>query len=642
MSKLTVRDIDTAHKRVLVRVDFNVPLDDNLNITDDKRIVAALPTLRYLLDKGAKVIVCSHLGRPKGKFDPKFSLAPVADRLRELLPDTDVLFARDVIGDDAKAKASQLRDGQLLLLENLRFHAEETDNDEGFARELAAMAELYVSDAFGTVHRAHASTEGVAHFLPAACGFLIEKELRFMQSALDNPQRPFVAILGGKKISDKIGVIRSLLQKCDVLLIGGAMAYTFFKAQGYGIGNSLLDAESIELARELLAEAEARNVRMLLPTDTVVAKEYAADAEHMTVESSAIPDGWEGLDIGEQTCALYADEISKARTVIWNGPMGVFEFDAFAHGTSAVAQACAQSSAITIIGGGDSASAVRKLGLTDSMSHVSTGGGASLEFLEGKVLPGIAALTEFRRPVIAGNWKMNKTPDEARELVAELVPLAADASCDVVVCPPFVCIPAVMEQVRGTNIHVGAQNVHWAESGAYTGEISPSMLCALGVEYAIIGHSERRQYFGETDETVNLRAKAALAHGIIPIICVGESLAQRESGETNGFVAAQVTNALADISADDMRRVIIAYEPIWAIGTGKTATAEMANETTGVIRATIEKLYGSAIAESVRIQYGGSMNAKNASELMTQEHIDGGLIGGASLTAEGFSKVIHY
>ena len=642
MAKLTVRDIDVAHKRVLVRVDFNVPLDESHNITDDKRIVAALPTIKYLLNKSAKVIVCSHLGRPKGVFDPRFSLAPVAEKLRTLLPNVNVIFASDVIGEDAQTKAAVLNDGELLLLENVRFHKEETDNDPEFARKLASLGEVYVSDAFGTVHRAHASTEGVTHYLPAACGFLIEKELNYLQSALDNPKRPFIAILGGKKVSDKIGVIRNLLQKCDVLLIGGAMAYTFFKALGYSIGDSYLDAESVELAKQLLDEARERNVRMLIPVDTVVAKEYSADAEHMTVPADSIPDGWEGLDIGEKTRKIYAEEISKAKTIIWNGPMGVFAFEAFSHGTADVAKACAESNAITIIGGGDSASAVKKLKLTDKMSHVSTGGGASLEFLEGKVLPGIAALTDFRRLIIAGNWKMNKTPDEARALISELVPLITDATCDVVVCPPFTCLPAVIESVKGSNIHVGAQNVHWAESGAFTGEISPSMLTALGVEYAIIGHSERRQYFGETDETVNARTKAALAHGIIPIICVGESLAQRENGETNEFVASQVENALKDISAEAVANLVIAYEPIWAIGTGKTATAEVADETIAVIRDTIRKLYGNPTAEAVRIQYGGSMNPKNASELMQKENIDGGLIGGASLKAQDFSRIVCY
>lgn len=395
MAKLTVRDIPVKSKRVLVRVDFNVPLNDELEITDDKRIVAALPTIKYLLENGARVILCSHLGRPKGVgYEEKFSLAPVARRLKELLPDTNVMFASDVIGEDARKKASELKDGEVLLLENVRFHKEETANDDEFARKLADLAEIYVSDAFGTVHRAHASTAGVAKYLPSVCGFLIEKELSFLNGALESPERPFVAILGGAKVGDKIGVIKNLLEKCDTLLIGGGMAYTFFKAKGYNVGDSLLDEERVGLAKELMEGAERRHVKLLLPVDTVVAKAFTADAEHKTVACDAIEDGWQGLDIGEKTRELFAKEIEKAKTVVWNGPMGVFEFPAFAKGTEAVAQACANCGGTTVIGGGDSASAVKKLGLSGKMTHISTGGGASLELLEGKVLPGIAALND--------------------------------------------------------------------------------------------------------------------------------------------------------------------------------------------------------------------------------------------------------
>ena len=395
MAKLTVRDIPVKSKRVLVRVDFNVPLNDELEITDDKRIVAALPTIKYLLENGARVILCSHLGRPKGVgYEEKFSLAPVARRLKELLPDTNVMLASDVIGEDARKKASELKDGEVLLLENVRFHKEETANDDEFAHKLADLAEIYVSDAFGTVHRAHASTAGVAKYLPSVCGFLIEKELSFLNGALESPERPFVAILGGAKVGDKIGVIKNLLEKCDTLLIGGGMAYTFFKAKGYNVGDSLLDEERVGLAKELMEEAERRHVKLLLPVDTVVAKAFTADAEHKTVACDAIEDGWQGLDIGEKTRELFAKEIEKAKTVVWNGPMGVFEFPAFAKGTEAVAQACANCGGTTVIGGGDSASAVKKLGLSGKMTHISTGGGASLELLEGKVLPGIAALND--------------------------------------------------------------------------------------------------------------------------------------------------------------------------------------------------------------------------------------------------------
>ncbi len=392
--KKTVKDVDVRSKRVLVRVDYNVPLDANGNVSDDKRITASLPTINYLLEQGARIILCSHLGRPKGEVKKEFSLAPVAKRLKELLPNVNIYFASDCIGEEAQQKAAALKDGEILLLENLRFHKEEEKNDPEFAKKLASLAEIYVSDAFGTVHRAHASTAGVAAYLPAVAGFLIGKELSIMGGALENPERPFVAILGGAKVADKIGVITNLLNKCDTLLIGGGMAYTFFKAMGYEIGDSLLDAESIDLAKQLMETAKEKGVKLLLPVDTVVAKAFAADAEHMTVAANAIPAGWQGLDIGEKTRELFAAEIKNAKTVIWNGPMGVFEFPEFAKGTEAVAKACAECGGTTIIGGGDSASAVKKLGYAGKMTHISTGGGASLEFLEGKVLPGVAALND--------------------------------------------------------------------------------------------------------------------------------------------------------------------------------------------------------------------------------------------------------
>ena len=394
MAKKTIEDIQVAGKKVLVRVDFNVPLTEDGKVADDKRIVAALPTIKYLLAHNAKVILCSHLGRPKGQVNLKYTLAPVGEKLAELLPDTQIWFAEDTVGESAKAAIADMKEGEIVLLENTRFHKEEEKNDPAFAKALADLADIFVSDAFGTVHRAHASTAGVADYIPAVAGYLIGKELGIMGEALENPVRPFVAILGGAKVADKIGVIKNLLTKCDSLIIGGGMAYTFFKAKGYEIGNSLLDAESIDLAKELMAEAEERCVKLLLPVDTVVAKEFAADAEHKTVASDEIPAGWQGLDIGEKTIALFRETILAAKTVVWNGPMGVFEFPAFAVGTKAIAQACADCEGTTIVGGGDSASAVKKLGFADKITHISTGGGASLEFLEGKVLPGVAVLND--------------------------------------------------------------------------------------------------------------------------------------------------------------------------------------------------------------------------------------------------------
>ena len=393
MNKKTIKDVNVEGKRCFVRCDFNVPLDAEGHITDENRIQGALPTIKYLLDHGAKVILASHLGRPKNGPEAKFSLRPVADRLNQLLGGK-VTMANDVIGEDAKAKVAALKNGEAVLLENVRFHKEEEKNDPEFAKELASLAELYVNDAFGTAHRAHASTAGVADYLPAVCGFLIEKEIGFLGGALEDPKRPFTAILGGAKVSDKIGVIRSLLGKVDSLLIGGGMAYTFIKAQGGAIGDSLCEEDKLDLARDLLAEAEEKGVRLLLPVDTVIADAFSEEANTRTVAAGEIPDGWQGLDIGEATRELFAQEIKNAATVVWNGPMGVFEMKKFAAGTEAVAKALAESDAITIIGGGDSAAAAAQLGYADRISHISTGGGASLEFLEGLVLPGIACLED--------------------------------------------------------------------------------------------------------------------------------------------------------------------------------------------------------------------------------------------------------
>ena len=394
MNKKTVKDIDLKGKRVLVRCDFNVPMDENQNITDNRRIVAALPTIKYLIDQDCKIILCSHLGRPKGEVKPEFSLAPVGKELSKLLG-KEVIMTKDVIGEDAKTKANNLKNGEVMLLENLRFHKEETDNDPEFAKKLAEYGEVFVNDAFGTAHRAHASTEGVTHYLPAVSGFLIEKELKFLGNALENPKRPFVAILGGAKVSDKIGVIDSLLDKVDTLMIGGGMAYTFFKAQGYGVGNSLCEEDKCDLALQLMEKAKKNGVKMILPIDTVVGKEFKPDTESKTVAWTDIPDGWEGFDIGEKTISMFEKELDGAKTIVWNGPLGLFEFDQFAVGTNAIAHKLGTlHDAITIIGGGDSAAAVEKAGLADKMTHVSTGGGASLEFLEGKKLPGIEALLD--------------------------------------------------------------------------------------------------------------------------------------------------------------------------------------------------------------------------------------------------------
>lgn len=393
-NKKTVQDVDVKGKKVLLRCDFNVPQDKETGaITSDKRIVAALPTIKYLLDNGAAVIACSHLGKPKGEWKMKLTLAPVAERLSQLLG-REVIFAKDIVGEDAKAKAAALQPGQIMLLENLRFDIREEKNDPGFAKELADMAELYVSDAFGTVHRAHASTVGVAAYLPAVSGFLVARELSVMGKALDDPKRPFVAVLGGAKVSDKIAVINNLLDKANTIIIGGGMAYTFAKAQGGSIGKSLCEPDKLDYALEMIEKAKKNGVKLLLPTDTVAADDFSNDAKRQVVSTMAIPESWEGMDIGPDTIKTFCGAVKGAGTVVWNGPMGVFEFDNFAAGTRAMAQALADSGAVTIVGGGDSAAAVEQLGFADKITHISTGGGASLEFLEGKELPGVACLLD--------------------------------------------------------------------------------------------------------------------------------------------------------------------------------------------------------------------------------------------------------
>ena len=391
-NKKSVLDAAVSGKKVLLRCDFNVPQNKETGeISSDKRIKAALPTIKYLLDNGAAVIACSHLGKPKGEWKPKLSLAPVAEHLSKLL-DRPVIFANDIIGEDAKAKAAALKPGEIMLLQNLRYDIREEKNDPEFAKELASLADIYVSDAFGTVHRAHASTAGVAAYLPAYAGLLVLKELSVMGKALEEPTRPFVAVLGGAKVSDKIGVINNLLSKADTIIIGGGMAYTFIKAMGYEIGKSLLEEDKLDYARSMIEKAKEKNVKLLLPVDTAVGSEFAPDCERKVVKVSEIPADWMGMDIGPETIKLFSDAVKSAATVVWNGPMGVFEFDAFAQGTEAMAKALAESGAVTIVGGGDSAAAVEKLGYADKMTHISTGGGASLEFLEGLELPGVACL----------------------------------------------------------------------------------------------------------------------------------------------------------------------------------------------------------------------------------------------------------
>ncbi len=649
LNKKSVDDINVKGKRVLVRCDFNVPLIDG-KITDENRLVAALPTIKKLIADGGKIILCSHLGKPKGEPKPELSLAPVAVRLSELLGQ-EVKFAADpeVVGPNARAAVEAMKDGDVILLENTRYRIEETKNGEAFSKELASLCDVFVNDAFGTAHRAHCSNVGVTQFVDTAVvGYLMQKEIDFLGNAVNNPERPFVAILGGAKVSSKISVIENLLEKVDTLIIGGGMSYTFSKAQGGSVGNSLLEEDYCEYALNMIKKAEEKGVKLLLPVDNVIADDFSNDANTKIVGRGEIPDGWEGLDIGPETAKLYAEAVKEAKTVVWNGPMGAFEMPKFAAGTEAVAKALAETDAVTIIGGGDSAAAVNQLGYGDKMTHISTGGGASLEFLEGKELPGVAAANDkyeehkmTRKKIIAGNWKMNMTPSEAVELVNTLKPLVATEDADVVFCVPAIDIIPVMEAAKGSNIQVGAENMYFEEKGAYTGEISPAMLTDVGVKYVVLGHSERREYFAETNETVNKKMLKAFEHGITPIMCCGETLEQREQGVTMDFIRQQVKVGFLNVTADQAKTAVIAYEPIWAIGTGKTATTEQAQEVCKAIRECIAEIYDEATAEAIRIQYGGSVNAATAPELFAQPDIDGGLVGGAALKPD-FGKIVNW
>ena len=639
MDKKTVRDLDVAGKKVLVRVDFNVPLNDKGEITDDTRITASLPTIQYLLEQKAAVILMAHLGRPKGQVKPELSLAPVAKHLGKLLG-KKILFAPDCVGEAAQAAASKLKPGHILLLENLRFHKEEEKNDMDFAEKLASLADLYVNDGFGVSHRAHASVEGVTHFLPAAAGFLLEKEIQYVGQAVTNPLHPFVAIIGGAKVSDKIGVISNLLDKVDTLLIGGGMANTFLAAQGYKMGKSLVEEDKLDLAKELLAKAKKNKVNMLLPTDLVMAAAFAPDAEHVTEKVKNLNQAYMALDIGAETSKAYAEALADAKMIVWNGPMGVFEMDAFCKGTEAVAKAVAKSRATSIVGGGDSVAAIEKLGLAKRITHISTGGGASLEYLEGKVLPGVAALDDLRRKMIAGNWKMHKTVSEAVELAEDIVMETNGTLNEVVIFPPFTALETVADAIDGKHVGYGAQDLHWEDKGAFTGAVSGAMIADICAEYVLVGHSERRTIFSENEKIVASKIIAAYRNGLKPMLCVGENLAEREAGKTARKINMQLKSALRVISAEDAENLVVAYEPIWAIGSGKAATPDDALEVCTLIREKIGKIFTPDIARKVRILYGGSVNEKNAASF-NLSGIDGVLVGGASLKADTFAAIVR-
>ena len=649
--KRSLSDYPVAGKRVLVRVDFNVPLKDGL-VADDTRIRAALPTIKELLDQGCSVVLASHLGRPKGQVVEELRMKPVAVRLTELLG-RPVATVDDCVGPEAEQAAAALKPGEVLLLENLRFHAEETGNDAVFAQRLAGLAQVYVNDAFGTAHRAHASTEGVTHYLPSVAGLLMTRELQILGRLLRDPARPFVVVLGGLKVSDKISVIRKMLELADGILIGGAMANAFLAAQGKGVGLSKgADEDEVKQAAEVLAAAAASTCALVLPVDLVVAPEAAAGAPARVVAADGVGAADMALDIGPKTVDEFTRRLRGAGTIYWNGPMGLFEAPEFAAGTKAVGEAVAASAAVTVAGGGDTVAAVRAFGLEGRLTHVSTGGGASMEFLEGRILPGVEALMDAgpgggaaapaRRPLMAGNWKMYKTPMQTRDFFTHFRPLVAGVDDrDVLICPPALCVHVALGNTVDTAIAVGAQTMHYAAEGAYTGELAPPMLAEVGLQYVILGHSERRQYYAENDADLAKKVRAALDAGLRPVLCCGETLEEREAGQTENKVGGQLDADLAEVSVTELAGVAVAYEPIWAIGTGRTATPEMAQETVGFIRRRLAERFGEA-AGGVRILYGGSVKAANIDELMAQPDIDGVLVGGASLDPAEFARIVRF
>ncbi len=653
MNTLTVDSLELKGKKVLVRCDFNVPLDDDLKIRDDKRIVDALPTIKKVIKDGGKLILMSHFGRPKGQVVPEMSLKPVAERLGELIK-KKVTLTPDCIGEEVKAIADGMKDGDVVLLENLRFHAEEEAGDEEFAAQLAELGEVYLSDAFGVCHRAHASVSIIAkYFTQVASGYLLRNEIEYIGGAMKDPKRPLATILAGNlagnKISSKIDVIMKLIDISDKIFIGGGIANTMLLAQGIEVGKSLVEADKVDVALEILKKAKEKGTKILLPPDMLCGKEFKNETELKYCDTDKQDKEWIAMGIGPKTVQQYKDELADCKTVIWNGPMSVFEFPNFAKETFEIAQVIADytkgSGLISIIGGGDTAAAVKTAGLDGQYSHISTGGGAAMEYMEGKKLPGIACLSPKgfdgrRKFLIAGNWKMNKTPREAIKFAKELKKaMPNDDNVEIMAAPVFNSIYPVYQELKKTHIDIGSQDVFWETSGAFTGEVPAKMLKLTGVKYCIIGHSERRQYFCETDQTVNKKIRAVLKEGLVPVICVGEKLEQREAEIEKDVVKGQIKGALSGIEIKDNLNIVIAYEPVWAIGTGKTATPEQAQEMHEYIRELLKGIYGELFAASTRILYGGSLNAGNAKDLLSRKDIDGGLIGGASLKKDDFKAI---
>jgi len=645
-----VKDVAVRERRVLLRVDFNVPIDDAGKVTDDTRIREALPTIEYLRAQGARVILMSHLGRPGGKRVHRLSLAPVAERLAKLL-DTDVALIGEITGSAAREAVQLMAPGDVVLLENVRFYPGEEKNDKAFARELANLGDLYVNDAFGTAHRAHASTHGVAEHLPAVAGLLMHKEIEALRALRDHPRSPYVAILGGAKISDKLTVCRRLLDKVDVLMLGGGLANTFLVAMGRDVGNSLAEPNMVPEVRNLIAECKRKNVDLLMPLDVVVANTIAPSATTQVVDAGAVPRGWSIVDIGPRTVARYTTRIGSARTVFWNGPMGVMEIPIFSRGTEAIAQAMAdQDEARTVAGGGESVEMIARLDVGDSFDHVSTGGGAALQYLAGDTLPALTLLERtgktLRRPWIGGNWKMGVRTDQSDRLARAVASGVSGEDVDVVIFPTYTQLGGVVETVEGSPVEVGAQDCHWETGGSYTAGISCEMIAAVGATHTLVGHSECRRYFGDDNYRVAQKLRAALTAGLKAVLCVGEDARE---GEDAGWsmIHWQLHRPLDGLSAalggafPWGERLVIAYEPVWAIGTGAAADPATVAETTLRIREEIARIFDPWAAESIRVVYGGSVDAKNAGEYVDLPSVDGVLVGGASTSSDAFLGIVE-
>lgn len=639
----SIREVRTGGRTVFLRADLNVPVE-NGRVMDDGRITASLPTLRHILDQGSPVVLASHLGRPKGAPEARYSMAPVAERLSELLEDYEVFFIDRVSGSRVTAMARGLHPGQVLVIDNLRFHPGEEQNDREFSRELASLAGIYVNDAFGTCHREHASTAGVPEALGGGyAGMLVEKELEAFGRMITHPRKPFTVLMGGAKVSDKVAMIQHVLPRLDSLVIGGAMAFTFSRAKGVPTGRSLVEEDRIDTAREIMARAEEAGVKLVLPVDYVCARS-PQDAP-VTVPWNAIPDDMAGYDIGPSSVALFREILLKSGTIVWNGPMGLFEVPPFDSATRETALALAEATdagAVTIVGGGDSLRAVTEAGVLDRVTHASTGGGASLELLQGNDLPALRhiAVTGVK-PLVGANWKMNGTPQMARDYLDDLLVCnSMHFGADVVLFAPFTMLAGLAGSAEDAGVLLGGQDLFWEEKGAFTGEVSPAMLKDAGCTWFLAGHSERRHILGETDAMVAKKLQAGIAAGLKGLLCVGETLSEREAGNTRAVVKAQVEAALAGIRGADPGNLAIAYEPVWAIGTGRNATAEQAQEVHSLLRECACGILGKDFAGEIRIIYGGSVTPSNASGILAQPDVNGALVGGASLDSESFLDIL--